>query len=653
MSEPSLNVKLFGTEESPQTPHLLTAGSLTAELDSGNLRYIRYGGVEVIRGISFIVRDSDWGTFAPTLSGLQVEEGDGQFEVTYSAQVRNGDQVLAYRVRIVGSEASLRFSAVMEAETDFVTNRAGFVVLHPLDGVAGAPVTIEHVDGRVEEGRFPEAVEPFQPMKELRALTHEPVPGVAVACRMEGDTFEMEDQRNWTDASYKTYVRPLALPWPYTLEKGESSEQSVTLEIKGRPGAGAADSEDIRVDLGERGASVPRLGVGLSVSELEATQRHVEDLRALGPRQVVFHFDPREASVADLGRAAEIVGRLNAGHQDPPVQAWLEVVVAEVEGYAAELASLGARIRELGSPFDVVLVSPAADLKGTLPGSPWPPAPEAPELYAAARRAFPDVRLGGGMFSFFTELNRKRPPLDDLDCVQFTTSAIVHAGDDRTVMEGIEALPFISATARSIADGLPVVVGPSAIGMRLNPYGAAPMNNPGNIRQAMNENDPRQRGLLGAAWTVAYFAQFARGGARTVTFGGVTGPHGVVHHGQPWPQPYFDAEGGLFPVFHVERCLAALADQRLRETRISDPRAVQCVVAETDGGYAAVLANLTPEAQTVRVPFDIVSSRVLDADAFVAASHDPAFLDAHSGSAGTRQRSIRLEAYAVASLSGR
>jgi len=30
----------------------------------------------------------------------------------------------------------------------------------------------------------------------------------------------MEDQRNWTDASYKTYVRPLALPWPYTLATG-------------------------------------------------------------------------------------------------------------------------------------------------------------------------------------------------------------------------------------------------------------------------------------------------------------------------------------------------------------------------------------------------------------------------------------------------
>mgnify|MGYP006195238293 CR=1 FL=1 len=43
-----------------------------------------------------------------------------------------------------------------------------------------------------------------------------------------GDVFEMEDQRNWTDASYKTYVRPLALPWPYTLEAGTELEQAVT-----------------------------------------------------------------------------------------------------------------------------------------------------------------------------------------------------------------------------------------------------------------------------------------------------------------------------------------------------------------------------------------------------------------------------------------
>ena len=81
------------------------------------------------------------------------------------------------------------------------------------------------------ETSFPELIDPVQPFMDLRALTHAFAPGLAVTCRMEGDTFEMEDQRNWTDASYKTYVRPLALPWPYTLAAGERLRQRVALSV--------------------------------------------------------------------------------------------------------------------------------------------------------------------------------------------------------------------------------------------------------------------------------------------------------------------------------------------------------------------------------------------------------------------------------------
>ena len=34
-----------------------------------------------------------------------------------------------------------------------------------------------------------------------------------------GETFEMEDQRNWTDASFKTYCTPLSLPYPIKIIK--------------------------------------------------------------------------------------------------------------------------------------------------------------------------------------------------------------------------------------------------------------------------------------------------------------------------------------------------------------------------------------------------------------------------------------------------
>ena len=115
------------------------------------------------------------------------------------------------------------------------------------------------------------------------------------------------------------------------------------------------------------------------------------------------------------------------------------------------------------------------------------------------------------MFSFFTELNRKRPPVALLDFVTFTTVAIFHAGDDRSAMEGLESLPYLAKSVAAFIDGKPYHVGPSAIGLRMNPYGEAPMANPGNIRQAMNGMDPRQRGLFAAAWSVGFVARFAKG----------------------------------------------------------------------------------------------------------------------------------------------
>jgi len=40
----------------------------------------------------------------------------------------------------------------------------------------------------------------------------------------EGDVFETEDQRNWTDASFKTYCPPLRLPYPRPFEAGGGAE---------------------------------------------------------------------------------------------------------------------------------------------------------------------------------------------------------------------------------------------------------------------------------------------------------------------------------------------------------------------------------------------------------------------------------------------
>jgi hypothetical protein len=640
--QPSLELRLYGTEETVEPSRILAAGLLTAELETGNLRYIRYGGIEIIRAVSFIVRDKDWGTYTPAISNLSVVENEKDFQVSYDAVARDAAQTFSYKASIRGSsDGTLVFHCRGTAETAFLTNRTGFVILHPIEGVAGNPVDITHVDGSVEKGRFPAEIDPIQPMMALRALSHEAAPGLRVTCLMEGDTYEMEDQRNWTDASYKTYVRPLALPWPYTLTAGEKIDQTITVSVAGKLAA-TTGKETIKAALGGRIGRVPLLGVGLDPDDIDQAMQVASKLRLLGIHYLICHYDPRRGHDArSLGRQLEVAKAIGA-------EAWLEAVIASIDQFDDEVVTLGKMVAKLGNPFTTVLVSPAADLKCTLPGSPWPPSPPLDALYRAARAAFPKARLGGGMFSYFTELNRKRPPLEDIDLVSCTTSAMVHAGDDRSVMEGLQSLPAIILSTRKIAAQHPYAVGPSAIGMRANPYGDQPKSNPGNIRQAMNWNDPRQRGLLGAAWALGYFSCFAYGQARAVALGGLVGPFGVLHAPATYPQPWYDDAGGLFPVFHVLRGLASLRGQPLRHLDISHPDLVLGLAAERDGATEIWLANLTKVGLSIHLDEGDVDIAYLDAETFRQASGVPEALDRYEKNETGGE--IRLSPYAVARL---
>jgi hypothetical protein len=209
----------------------------------------------------------------------------------------------------------------------------------------------------------------------------------------------------------------------------------------------------------------------------------------------------------------------------------------------------------------------------------------------------------------------------------------------------------MAKSVRAFAGGKPLVVGPSAIGMRFNPYGAAPQANPRDVRQAMNRNDPRQRGLIAAAWDLAYFAHFARHGAEAVALGGLTGPFGALYGKAAWPQAWFDRHKGLFPRFHVLRGLSRLKDADLLDVAISRPREVQALAAKRkDGKTELWIANLMGEPLTVDVGRKFVGSRLamLDASRFVAAAKRAELLD--RAGVGMRSARMTLDAYAVCRL---
>jgi D-apionolactonase len=583
---------LVGTEQVEPESVRLVAGPLSAEFQGGGLRYIRYGEHEVIRAIAFLARDENWGTHALALADVNIEQTADSFEVRFKGKCGPTGEELRLSAVIAGhADGHLSFTANANLHGDLLTNRTGFVVLHPID-VSGKPVVVETVDGDMRATRFPEQIDPQQPFRDIRALTTQHSESIAAEVRMEGDTFEMEDQRNWSDASFKTYVRPLALPWPYTLARGTGFTQSVSVNVRASAGVGAGavtPAAATRVALGSGAARpMPELGIGVRAEHLSSALQQVQALRSLAPGYFIAHLDlrrddPRQAitGFAQLGDASGIAYVL-------------EVVLTGDGDPREELSRVAAVARSHTAPV-ALQVSPAPDLKAVLPGSPWPPCPSFEDVFAAARTAFPGVPLGGGTFAFFTELNRKRPPAGELDYITFTTCPIVHAADDRSVMETLSTLPFIAASTRALFAPVPYRVGPSTIAARDNPYGAASLPNRAGLlaeRICLTDDDPRHRALYGAAWNLGYFARFTAGGATHIALSELTGPRGL-----------FDAAGAT-PLFHLLAGLATWRGSAFRDIEITPGDApLAAFAAQRDGTAALWLANLSHRSQAVKLGF--------------------------------------------------
>jgi hypothetical protein len=271
-------------------------------------------------------------------------------------------------------------------------------------------------------------------------------------------------------------------------------------------------------------------------------------------------------------------------------------------------------------------------------------------LYAAARAAFSGILLGGGSFAYFTELNRKPPPFAPLDFICHTTCAIVHAADDRSVTETIECLPHVIKSGRALFGNKHYRIGPGTIGTRTSPFGSDPPRNPNNGRGTMVRRDPRQRGLLGAAWHLAYGAHMCAGGVDSVVLGAAVGDYGLVHTAADTPQPWYEKTGGgVYPPYHVMRALYAASGAAYRTTEVSAPRDVQGLAFETPDRIELWLANLLAEPRAVAVEgLDLAGARiaVLDASTFEACASGPEGFQ--RGESAYRGGALTLAPFAVA-----
>jgi hypothetical protein len=623
-------LKIYGTDEPPVEPIRLSAGLLSVEVEGSAVRYVRYAGHEAIRGIDYLVRDSSWRTPPAKLTPVKREETGDRFLLELDGIVQQDDIDYRFRLAIEGhADGRLEVRADAEAHSGFDTNRTGFVVLHPIIGVAGKPVTVTRKDGSEVQAHFPDLISPDQPILDIRALRHEVAPGLFVTCRMEASLprdpetiYEMEDQRNWTDASYKTYVCSLLDPWPFRIEKGEKITQRIALSFEGSaaPSAGAGEGAAI-VRFGDGdGGLVPEIGLGLMPEHRGA----VDAARRLRPQFLTVYAESDAPDlVAVLRDYAALAADLGAAVQ-------LELVLPAGKSPGPELETAARACAVAGLKPVRVIVCPAPYLKSTQPVGPWPEVVDLAHIYNRARQAFPEAKILGGMPSYFTELNRKRPPVATIDGVTCTTTPIVHAADDTSVMETMEALPAVVASMAAIARGKPLHLGPSSIGMRHNPYGAATAPNPKRQRIAMAEDDPRQAGLFAAAWAVGYAAAVAATEVATLAVNHLAGPQGVAA-----------AVGRPHPVFHVMAALTG-AGGRSRVPLEVDGR-VAALAWEDDGRRRLLVANQTAKPVTVSVPAGL-RGKVLDTASFEAAANDPAWSEGVGDALGA---TVPLGPYAV------
>jgi hypothetical protein len=644
----SLIERRVGTKEKAPKRVVLKAGPLTVDLVAGNLRTVRYQGHEVLRAIAYVVRNADWGTYNPEISDCTIRKGAQSFTVTYQARCVSADasQTLDYQARITGNaQGNLVFEVLAEPLTPFRTARCGFAVLHPIEGVAGQPAVVEHVDGSQEQTNFPELIMPAQPFKDIRAIRHQVTPLITARCCMNGDVFEMEDQRNWSDASYKTYVRPLSLPWPYVMEQGVANRQSVELSIQRSQDSTAAQTSlqvgweagPVRVTVAGLQGTFPGIGVSLHPDLIEEALAHPALLNSLRPQLLLFHFDPTAGhGESDLRGFAEIAKGVPAIDKPESV---LELVLPAKGSVQDELAGIAEMVAAAGLRLTGILVSPAVDRQSTLPGSTWPACPPLAEIYKAARKAFPGVATGGGTLSYFTELNRKRPPVELLDFVSHCTCPIVHAADDLSVMESLEALPHIARSARAIiGKDKAYWIGPSTIGMRHNPYGARVMENPANGRVTMTDCDPRQTSLFAAAWMIGFVAETADAALQMLTVGSLSGRLGLARAG------VFE-KLQLYPAFYAARGLAELGGNPRCKCQSSHPDRVAAISGvDREGRQVAWLANLTGQKQEAVLERDRQLHSVFLLDEWNFSGHGPEPWRESKGA------SIQLLPYAVACL---
>lgn len=497
------------------SPILVQVGDLTAWFLNGSLRYVRIDGHEVIRALFPTCRDLQWGTVSPKIENLSTCVDADHTSLNYHVDFSQGEISILARIQIDLRRERGRFliNFSFDATSFRVSqiNRCGLCILHPPASADGSLWKVQQSSGDNQSRPVNLNISPDVLFSDIRSLCHQ-VNGYTVRFDFSGEEFETEDQRNWCDASIKTYCRPLSRPRPYTIQCDQRIKQHCLIGI---------DTSLINQSYHLPVSSVPvfrrparRPLIGIRVNSFLGKE-DLQILRELSPDFVRYDWTPH----------------------DPGWMSYLSSLSMPVE-LCLHVDDIGQLPEARQLPRNVIRLFA---FRNRLPVSDE-------SLIRAVRDRYPDQRIGMGTTGNFAELNRNRPERCGIwSAITYPICMQIHATDDWSLMENLSAIKDGVRTARSFAGNQWLTVGPVVLHRQPDPFAAG---NDGNPMPAVLE--PRMYSPFVACWVVGVIANLLLEPPDAAVLFDLKGENGLVRQ-----------ERRLSPAFDVLKNFFAWRDKQL------------------------------------------------------------------------------------------
>ena len=548
----------------PGTP--VRHGRWTAEVRGDEIADICFAGVKLLRALRPVIRDRDWNT-VPVSVGAIEHSADG-----LTATLAFHDDGIGFDGRLQVLVDLDRLTVLFEATSTqhSWTNRAGLVVLHRPDD-AGSTVRVTHTDGTHETGTWPVDISPHQPFNDVAGFRWIR-DGVQAELSLDGEVFETEDQRNWTDASFKTYGTPLREPFPVLHRPGDTIRQTATVSARVK--------EQVRHSVAEAGVvtltptvvgHVPPIGLGAALFP----PAHLMP----GPRRyaaVLVELIADEQRWPDLlASAADQAAALDCGLD-------VRIVTDHAETVNRVVSSLDGRVIRIGAFDPTGHISTAALWQA---------------LRSAVHTSRIEAQLVGGTRAHFTELNRRRDNIPaDVDQLTFSLTPQMHATEVPHIIDSLTAQRTVAVNAVRLAGGRPVHVGPITLARRFNAVATTPP--PGPAIDAQRATDPLLATCFAGAWTLGSIAALSVPGISSLCYFETAGPRGIDRDGVRTPA------GQVLDKFADRAGLPMLA--------VEAPSDIAALgVEDTTGAINLTIADLTGRPRKVRITASNSTDRVV------------------------------------------